>query len=393
MNNSPVETRALVARGPFSEGKWAMEEVTLREIRDDEVLVEMVASGLCHTDLHCGDTPDDKGVPGVYYPRVLGHEGSGYVQQVGSAVTHVKPGDPVLLSFTHCGHCHVCKTGPVSHCTSFFKINFMGDPVFTPSPSQPNQQTLGGQFFGQSSFAQHTIASGKSVVNVDGLGLTRDDLKLLAPFGCGLLTGSGTVANVAKAGPEDAIAIMGMGGVGIAAVMAAKRLGCRQIIGVDRIPARLELAKKLGATHTIDTTHLTSVSGSGSGSSDLVDAIRRAADDLGPTVSIDASGHQPLVMAAVAATRHMGKIIQVGAGMPDAVVKLPMQAWMDTGKSYFGAVMGQCDTAEYIPRMIRWWKDGEFPFEELVQSFSFDDWEAAIDSMIKGTVVKPIMVW
>ncbi|KAK8131658.1 hypothetical protein PG984_008096 [Apiospora sp. TS-2023a] len=362
-NNSPVKSRALVARGPFSESKWAMEEVTLREIREDEVLVEMVASGLCHTDLHCGDTPDDKGVPGVYYPRVLGHEGSGYVQQVGSAVTHVKPGDPVLLSFTHCGHCHVCKTGPVSHCTSFFKINFMGDPVFTPSTSQPNQQTLGGQFFGQS----------------------------WPPFGCGLLTGSGTVANVAKAGPEDAIAIMGMGGVGLAAVMAAKRLGCRQIIGVDRIQSRLDLAKKLGATHTIDTTHLAGVSDSGS--SDLVDAIRRAADDLGPTVSIDASGHQPLVMAAVEATRHMGKIIQVGAGMPDAVVKLPMQAWMDTGKSYFGAVMGQCDTAEYIPRMIRWWKDGEFPFEELVQSFSFDDWEAAIESMIKGTVVKPIMVW
>lgn len=309
------------------------------------------------------------------------------MQQVGSAVTHVQPGDPVLLSFTHCGHCHVCKTGPASHCTSFFKINFMGAPVFHPSPSQPDRQTLGGQFFGQSSFAQHTIASGKSVVNVGGLGLTRDDLKILAPFGCGVLTGSGTVANVAKAGPEDAMAIMGMGGVGLAAVMAAKRAGCRQIIGVDRIPARLDLAKKLGATHTIDTTHL-----AGSGS-DLVDAIRRAADDLGPTVAIDASGHQPLVMAAVEATRYMGKIIQVGAGMPDAVVALPMQAWMGTGKQYFGAVMGQCVTAEYIPRMIQWWKDGEFPFETLVQSFSFDDWEAAIESMIKGTVVKPIMVW
>ncbi|KAK8045526.1 alcohol dehydrogenase [Apiospora rasikravindrae] len=89
----------------------------------------------------------------------------------------------------------------------------------------------------------------------------------------------------------------------------------------------------------------------------------------------------------------MGKIIQVGAGMPDAVVHLPMQAWMDTGKQYFGAVMGHSNTAEYIPRMIKWWKDGDFPFETLVQSFSFDDWESAIASMIKGTVVKPIMVW
>ncbi|KAK8068809.1 hypothetical protein PG994_005425 [Apiospora phragmitis] len=381
MDSSPVKSRALVARGPFSEGKWAMEEVTLREIREDEVLVEMVASGLCHTDLHCGDTPDDKGVPGVYYPRVLGHEGSGYVQKVGSAVTHVKPGDPVLLSFTYCGHCHVCKTGPASHCTSFFKINFTGGPVFTPQ-SQPSE-ALGGLFFGQSSFAQHTIASAKSVVNVGGLGLTRDDLKVLAPFGCGLLTGSGTVANVAKAGPDDAIAIMGLGGVGLAAAMAAKKAGCRQIIGVDRIPARLALAKTMGATHTIDTTT----------SGDLVEALRNAADGLGPTVAIDASGHQPLVVAAIEATRYMGRIIQVGAGMPDAAVTLPMQTWMDSGKQYFGAVMARCNTAEYIPQMIQWWKDGEFPFETLVQSFSFDDWEGAIESMIKGTVVKPIMVW
>ncbi|KAK7942485.1 zinc-binding dehydrogenase [Apiospora aurea] len=361
MDSSPVKSRALVARGPFSEGKWAME---------DEVLVEMVASGLCHTDLHCGDTPDDKGVPGVYYPRVLGHEGSGYVQKVGSAVTHVQPGDPVLLSSTYCGNCHVCKTGPVSHCTSFFQINFLGGPVFTPqsaSASDDKASTLGGLFFGQSSFAQHTIASAKSVVNVAGLGLTRDDLKLLAPFGCGLLTGSGTVVNVAKAGPDDAVAVMGLGGVGLAAVMAAKNSGCAHIVGVDRVPARLALARELGATHVVDTTEVAATTGT--------------------------SGHQPLVMAAVEATRYMGKIIQVGAGMPDAVVHLPMQAWMDTGKQYFGAVMGHADTAEYIPRMIRWWKDGDFPFETLVQSFSFDDWEAAIASMIKGTVVKPIMVW
>ncbi|KAK6840387.1 hypothetical protein PG995_016141 [Apiospora arundinis] len=389
MSDSPVKSRALVARGPFSEGKWAMEEVILRELREDEVLVEMVASGLCHTDLHCGDTPDDKGVPGVYYPRVLGHEGSGYVQKVGSAVTHVKPGDPVLLSFTHCGNCHVCKTGPVSHCTSFFKINFMGGPVFAPQ-SRPDE-ALGGLFFGQSSFAQHTIASAKSVVNVGELGLTRDDLKVLAPFGCGFLTGSGTVFNVAKAGPDDAIAIMGMGGVGLAAVMAAKNAGCKQIIGVDRIPSRLALAKTLGATHTIDTTGLSLIPGGGEGS--LVEAIRQAADGLGPTIAIDASGHQPLVVAAIEATRYMGKIIQVGAGMPDAAVTLPMQTWMDSGKQYFGAVMAQCNTAEYIPQMIRWWKDGDFPFERLVQSFSFDDYEAAIESMIKGTVVKPIMVW
>lgn len=84
-----MDSKALVSRGPLSQGKWAIEQVRLRELRDDEVVVEIVASGICHTDLHCGDTPDDKGVPAVFYPRVLGHEGSGYVRQVGKAVTSV----------------------------------------------------------------------------------------------------------------------------------------------------------------------------------------------------------------------------------------------------------------------------------------------------------------
>ena len=121
----------------------------------------------------------------------------------------------MLLSYAYCGECHVCKSGIPSHCTKFHEINFMGGPVFKDS----NGISVGGRFFGQSSFAKHTIASEKSVVNVKGMGLTRDDLKLLAPFGCGLQTGSGTVTNVAKAGEEDAITIIGMGGVGLAAVM------------------------------------------------------------------------------------------------------------------------------------------------------------------------------
>ena len=126
----------------------------------------------------------------------------------------------MLLSYAYCGECHVCKSGTPSHCTKFHEINFIGGPVFKDA----HGASVGGRFFGQSSFAKHTIASERSVVNVKGMGLTRDDLKLLAPFGCGLQTGSGTVTNVAKAGEEDAIAIIGMGGVGLAAVMVCRAL-------------------------------------------------------------------------------------------------------------------------------------------------------------------------
>ncbi|KAF3761629.1 putative alcohol dehydrogenase [Cryphonectria parasitica EP155] len=376
-----MESKALVSRGPFSQGKWAIEKVQLRELKDDEVVVEIVASGICHTDLHCGDTPDDEGVPAVYYPRVLGHEGSGYVTEIGKTVTKVKPGDPVLLSFSYCGECHVCKTGPPSHCTAFFDINFMGEPAF----SDQQGGSIGGRFFGQSSFAKYTIVSDKSVVNVGGLGLAREDLKLLAPLGCGLQTGSGTVINVAKAGPEDAIAIVGMGGVGLAAVMAARNQKCKTIIGIDKVEARLELAKSLGATHVFNTSTMSV--------EQLVAAVKDAADGLGATISIDTSAYPPLVAAQVEYTRYMAKIIQVGTGMPNANLTLHMQSFMVSGKQYFGAVQGHSRTSEYVPKMIQWWKEGIFPVEKLVQFFDFEDFENAVKVMGRGDIVKPIMVW
>ncbi|KAH7161848.1 zinc-binding dehydrogenase [Dactylonectria macrodidyma] len=371
------KSEAIVARGPFSEGKWAIEPVTLREVRADEVLVEMVASGICHTDLHCGNTAEDLGVPGVYYPRVLGHEGSGYVVQVGSGVTKVKPGDAVMLSFSYCGTCYVCKTGPPSHCINFFDINFMGEPVFSDG--------IGGRFFGQSSLARHSIVSDKSVVNVSGLGLSRDDLKILAPFGCGFQTGSGTVINVAKAGADDCVAIAGMGGVGLAAVIAAKNRNCEAVIGIDRVEARLELAKSLGATHVINTTGLEMAQ--------VTEKIKEVTGGLGATVCIDTSAYPPLVAAQVDGTRYMGKIIQVGTGMPDANLSIHMQSFMVSAKQYFGAVQGHSRTEEYIPQMVQWWRDGVFPVEKLVKVFEYTNFGQAVEAMGKGEVVKPIIAW
>ncbi|KAF6806969.1 putative alcohol dehydrogenase [Colletotrichum sojae] len=371
------KSEAIVARGPISEGKWAIEPVELRDLRADEVLIEIVASGICHTDLHCGNTPADAGVPGVYYPRVLGHEGSGYVVQVGSAVTHVQAGDPVLLSFSYCGSCHVCKTGPPSHCTNFFEINFMGEPVFSDG--------IGGRFFGQSSLAHHTVVSDKSVVNVAGLGLTREDLRILAPLGCGLQTGSGTVVNVAQAGPDDCITIAGMGGVGLAAVIAAKNEGCKAIIGVDRIESRLELAESLGATHVINTTGLDMAQ--------VTEKIKEAAEGLGSTISIDTSAHPPLLAAQLEATRYMGKVIQVGTGMPEANISFHMQSFMVSGKQYFGAVQGHSRTRDYVPKMVQWWRDGVFPVEKLIKVFEYPDFEKAVEAMKRGDVVKPIIAW
>lgn len=281
----------------------------------------------------------------------------------------------------------------------------MGEPVFfpsSPSGQESHQQPpIGGRFFGQSSFAKHTIVSARSLVNVAALDLSLSDLRLLAPLGCGLQTGSGTVLNVARAGPADVVAIVGMGGVGLAAVMAAANLaGCKTIIGIDRVESRLELARSLGATHVINTSKPAPTSSSTSSTTpmtmeELVRAVREASGEerLGATISIDTSAHPPLVAAQVEYTRYMGKIIQVGTGLPDAHLTLHMQSFMVSGKQYLGAVQGHSRTADYIPQMIRWWREGKFPVEKLVRFFSFEEYEEALRVMGRGDVVKPIMVW
>lgn len=318
--------------------------------------------------------------PHFYYgiaECLWGSKGSGYVVQVGGDVTKVQAGDAVLLSFSHCGTCHVCKTGPPSHCTNFFDINFIGEPVFSGG--------IGGRFFGQSSLARHSIVSAKSVVNVSAFGLSRADLKTLAPLGCGFQTGSGTVINVAQAGPDDCITIVGMGGVGLAAVMAAKNQGCGVIIGVDRVESRLKLAQTLGATHVINTTGLTM--------EEVASKIKEAAGGLGSTLSIDTSAHPPLLAAQIDATRYMGKIIQVGTGMPDAHISIHMQTFMVSGKQYLGAVQGHSRPEQQVPEMIRWWKQRIFPIEKLIQFYAFADFQSALEVMGRGDVVKPVIVW
>lgn len=200
-------------------------------------------------------------------------------------------------------------------------------------------------------------------------------------------TGSGTVIKVAQAGPKDAIAIVGMGGVGLAAVIAARNQGCKTIIGIDRLPARLELAKSMGATHVFNTT------GMSADFSELVEGVKAAAEGLGTTISIDTSAFPPLVQAQVDYSRYMGKIIQVGTGMPEAYLKIHMQSFMVSAKQYFGAVQGHSIPQEFVPQIVGWWKEGKFEVEKLVKFFDIKDFKSAVKAMGNGDVVKPILVW
>ncbi|KAI4728755.1 NAD(P)-binding protein [Aureobasidium sp. EXF-10728] len=386
--------KAIVARDTLANKGWKMEQVTTNEINDDELLVELVASGICHTDIMCGS---DTGNPDLfYYPRVLGHEGmekwtpkkpwhtynaaadnviktgSGYVKAVGSNVSIAKPGDAVLLSFDWCGNCESCKGGLPSLCYESMPLNFGNKAAFT-SAGSTNTTEIAGKFFGQSSFAQYSVVKQNSVVNVTGLVKSKQELQAFAPLGCGFQTGAGTVINVAKATPKDSIVVLGLGGVGLSAIMAAKLSGCRTVIGIDRVDSRMETAKSLGATHVIDTSKLQD-------GKTIIEAVQELCEGAGPAITIDTTGVPALVKAAIEMTRKGGKIIQVGSTPPDFQVELPAFLFMNSGKAYMGAIEG-------------WYREGRFPFDKLVKLMPAEDFERGIHEMHTGETVKPIITW
>ncbi|KAH7007109.1 chaperonin 10-like protein [Ilyonectria destructans] len=347
-------TRAIVAHEPQSNQlNFKLEHVTLRDIGADELLIKVVAVGVCHTDLIFGTWPPEM----IPYPKVLGHEGAGIVLKAGSGVKTASAGDSVLLSFQSCKSCQSCKTNHPSFCNSFSETNYGGESdVYTTA-----ENTVRGSFFGQSSFAERTIAKESSVVNVSHLVKDEEELKLFAPLGCGFQTGAGTVDKVALASEKDSVVIMGLGGVGLVSIMTAKLRNCRTIIGVDRTPERIELAKTLGATHVINTSNK---------EIDIAKEIRAITDGNGSTVTIDTTGNMDLIRAGMDFTGSRGQMIIVGVPPPDALLNVHLITFMQTGKILRGTIEGDATPSEYIPQMIEWYREGNFPIDKLVKFYA-----------------------
>jgi aryl-alcohol dehydrogenase len=237
-----MKTRAAVVEGqgqPFT-----ICEVELDEPRDDEVLVRMVATGLCHTDITMGSF-----LPAEMFPNVFGHEGAGVVEQVGPAVRGLEPGDHVVMSFRSCGDCAKCTAGQVGYCDQTLLLNYMGMRMDGSTSIKRAGSPVFGSFFGQSSLAAHALAYADNCVKVD----PELDLTLLAPYGCGFQTGAGTVLNVLRPSRDDSLVVYGVGAVGLAAIAAAAAEGVDSIIAVDPLASRREVAARFGAT-TLDPT-------------------------------------------------------------------------------------------------------------------------------------------
>jgi Zn-dependent alcohol dehydrogenase len=254
------------------------------------------------------------------------------------------------------------------------------------SESPATEPSIYGRFFGQSSFASYSIVREDSVVNVRGVVETKSELQLLSPLGCGIQTGSGAILNAAKATPKDRVAVLGLGGVGLSAVMGAKIAGCAQIIGVDRHASRLELAKELGATHVVhvDTTADTQT---------ISDAVLEMTENLGVNIVLDTTGVPALIAQGVRMASFKGKILQIGTAPENGTLTIPIHEFMVSGKQYIGVVEGDVNPKEYVPEMVQWVRDGSLALKKIVKFYKAEDFEQAIRDMQSGKTIKPVILW
>lgn len=365
-----MKTRAAVAVAPAT--PFDIREVDVDDPRPDEIRVHMTASGVCHTDAIIRD----RWYP-VPQPVVLGHEGAGVVEAVGRDVTDLAEGDRVVVGPSFCGACAQCQAGHPMYCERFYEYNFGvrradGSTAFTASGD-----AVGSHFFGQSSFAEHTVVRARGAVKV------ADDapLELLGPLGCGLMTGAGAVLNVLRPGPGSSIAIFGSGAVGMAGMLAAVASGASTVIMVDVVPERLAFARTLGATHTIDSREGDPV------------AQLRGITPAGVDTALDTTGIPAVYgqMAASLATRGHGAL--VGAAKPRTAASIDIGSLLMTGLSLSMVIEGDAVPRAFIPRLVDLHRAGAFPFDRLIRRYRFDDIEQAFADSAAGGTLKPVLVY
>ncbi|KAJ4984192.1 putative alcohol dehydrogenase [Stagonosporopsis vannaccii] len=380
----PISATAIVSDAPNGDHpSWRKETVQIREPGEDELLVKIIASGVCHTDIAISTFPE--GLPGFLpYPKIMGHEGAGIVEQVGSKISHVKKGDKVLLSFDYCGNdgCRACEDETPGYCDEFHVKNLFNVPdVYQIAGGQ----SAGGLFFGQSSFSSIALVKGTSVVNVEQLVKDEEELKLFAPMGCGYQTGAAAVTELVNVGKKDVVVVFGLGGVGMSAIMAANVRGAHTIIGVDRVQSRLDLVKEMGATHVIDTSNFKDIA------TDLPAAIREIAPK-GANAVLDTTGVVPLIAAAIPALHAKGQIILIGI-VSGKFLDLDLGALLNFGTAIRGCIEGNAKPSKFVPQMIEWYRQGKFPIEKLTKFYQSDDFEKALTEMHEGSTIKPVLLW
>ncbi|BEP13327.1 NAD(P)-dependent alcohol dehydrogenase [Acidothermaceae bacterium B102] len=353
------------------DGPFTLQQLQLDEPGAGEVLVQLVATGVCHTDglARHGDLP-------FPLPGVLGHEGAGIVAAVGPDVADVAVGDRVVIGWPFCGACRNCQAGEPRYCLRLGEALVGGGRLGGGGSAlhRADGSGVSSHFFGQSSFASYALTTARALVAV------RADvpLELMGPLACGVSTGAGAVFNTARPSPGSSLVVFGVGTVGLAAIMAARNTPATTIIAVDRHPSRLALAEELGATHVVNAADTNSVAA-------VMDICGGPAD-----YALECTGVIAVVRQAADSVGMLGTCILIGGAPAGAELSLDHLSTL-WGKRIIGVLGGSGRSNELITSLMDLYAQGRFPLDRLVEYFDLADIEIALQRSYSGAVVKPIL--
>jgi len=346
-------------------------EIDLEGPRDGEVLIKIMAAGLCHSDLSVVN-----GDRARQLPLVMGHESAGIVQAVGPDVDRFDVGDHVVTVFVpSCGHCGPCRAGRPALCEPGAAANGAATLIGGGSRLSRNGETL-HHMTGVSCFAEYATVSQNSLIRVD----SSIPFDVAALMGCAVLTGAGAVFNTGDVCPGCSTAVVGLGGVGLAAVMAAYAAGSESIIAIDRLPEKLKIAKELGATHVVD-----------SNDSDALAQIREISSG-GVDTAMDFTGNVHALRLAYDATRRGGTTVT--AGLPNPAAKLELSALSLTAeeRTLKGSYLGSGVPSRDVPRFLSLYSQGRLPVDRLMtHKIKLEDINEGFDRLHQGAAIRQVI--
>ncbi|MDX6613343.1 MAG: alcohol dehydrogenase [Blastocatellia bacterium] len=373
-----MKTRAAVlyksgAPQPFAESlPFVVDEITLANPERGEVLVEIVGAGLCHSDLSVVDGSRPRPVP-----MVLGHEASGIVREVGSGVTEFIPGDHVVFSWVAvCGHCASCTSGRAALCEPGNQANLAGTLLNGGRRFSDSESRACNHHLGVSAFSQFTVAAQESLVKID----PNLPLRMAALFGCAVVTGVGAVFNTARVEPGGSVAVFGMGGVGLSAIMGARACGAHPIIAIDQVDEKLKLAREVGATHTVNAAR-----------DDAVASIKEVCSG-GAEYVFESVGSEAVLIQAYHATGRGGTTITIGLPAPTKLFSVQALSLVAEERTIKGSFMGSCVPRRDIPRYIGMYQAGLLPVDKLqTHTLRLGEINAGFDRLAQAQAVRQII--
>jgi alcohol dehydrogenase len=363
------------AERPYAKSKpLVIEEIELETPGQGEVLIRMGAAGLCHSDLSVinGDRPRPT-------PMALGHEAAGVVEELGPGVEDLKKGDHVVLVFVpSCGHCNPCAEGRPALCEPGAAANTAGTLLSGARRLFRRDGKPVYHHMGCSAFAEYSVVSRRSVVKIDPE-LPLDEAAL---FGCAVLTGVGAVVNTGQVRAGSSVAVVGLGGVGLASILGAVASGARCVVAVDLSDEKLALAKELGATHTFNAAD-----------ADLIEKVKQATKG-GVDYAVEMAGSVRAFETAYRITRRGGTTITAGLPPPSATWAMPSTNLVAEERTIKGSYIGTCVPSRDLPRYIDLYRQGKLPVNRLMSGrLKLEDINHGFDLLHEGKAVRQVVTF